>query len=177
MTLSPDVIERMRQVRLMLFDVDGILTDGTLYIGQTGELMKGFHVRDGLGLKLLAEAGVEVGLLSSRRSGIVEMRAAELDIALVRQGEGDKAIAFEAMLRDRNLTAAATGYMGDDFQDLPVLTRCGFAATVPEAPAAVREKAHLVTTAGGGRGAVRELCELILTARGMLASSVARYLA
>jgi 3-deoxy-D-manno-octulosonate 8-phosphate phosphatase (KDO 8-P phosphatase) len=175
MSIGTAVVERMNRLRLMLFDVDGILTDGTLYIGAGGELMKGFHVRDGLGLKLLADAGIEVGLLSSRRSAIVEMRAAELDISLVRQGEGDKAAAFDRLLRERGMDDAAAGYMGDDLVDLPVLARCGFAATVPEAPAAIRERVHFVSACGGGRGAVREVCELILGARGLLEPAVARF--
>ena len=176
MSIAPAVLERMKRLRMMLFDVDGILTDGALYIGRDGELMKAFHVRDGLGLKLLAEAGIEVGLLSSRRSAIVEMRAAELDIALVRQGESDKAAAFATLLRERGLDEAAAGYMGDDLVDLPVLERCGFAATVPEAPLAVRRRAHLVTECSGGRGAVREVCEHILGARGALEPAEARFL-
>lgn len=175
MSVAPGVVDCAKRMRLMLFDIDGILTDGTLYIGAGGEVMKGFHVRDGLGLKLLGEAGIEVGLLSSRRSAMVEMRAAELDIGLVLQGESDKAAAFEQLLQERALSPAQAGYMGDDLMDLPVLARCGFAATVPEAPQAVRDRAQYVCTCGGGRGAVREVCDLILAARGVLQSAIGRY--
>lgn len=175
MSIVPGVVDCAKRMRLMLFDIDGVLTDGTLYIGAGGEVMKGFHVRDGLGLKLLGEAGIEVGLLSSRRSAMVETRAAELDIVLVRQGESDKAAAFEQLLRERGLSPAQAGYMGDDLVDLPVLARCGFAATVPEAPQAVRDRVQYVCTCGGGRGAVREVCDLILAARGVLQSAIGRY--
>ena len=175
--MNPDsaIIERARRVRLMLFDVDGIMTDGTIYIGQDGEAMKGFNVRDGLGLKLLAQAGVEVGLLSARRSGIVDARAAELGIELVRQGEGDKRSAYAILLAERGLDWPESGYMGDDLPDLPVLTRCGFAASVPQACDAVKSRVHYVSAARAGSGAVREVCDLIVAAKGLLESAVARY--
>ena len=173
---TPEVIERARRVRLMLFDVDGVLTDGTLYLGEGGEIMKAFNALDGHGMKMLAESGVEVGLLSSRQSRIVANRAAELGIALVRQGAADKASEFGAILAARKIEAAQAGFMGDDVLDLPVLTRCGFAASVSGAPEAVRARAHFLPDSPGGRGAVREVCEFIMRAQNNFDAAMNRYL-
>ncbi len=117
MSPGQDLSRRMKAVKLLLFDVDGVLTDGTLYLGQGGELMKAFNVRDGQGLKMLHEAGIEVGLLSTRQSAIVEFRAAELGIALVLQGASDKRAVFGRLLAERKLPAEHCGYMGDDLVD------------------------------------------------------------
>jgi 3-deoxy-D-manno-octulosonate 8-phosphate phosphatase (KDO 8-P phosphatase) len=175
--MSADAAERAKRVRLMLFDVDGVLTDGTLYLGPAGEAMKGFNVRDGHGLKLLAEAGIEVGFLSTRSSDIVRARARELGITLVLQGEAHKRTAFQALISERSLAPERCGYMGDDLLDLCVMVDCGFAATVPEASGAVRERAHYVSAARGGHGAAREVCEFILGAHGVLDEAVRRHLA
>ena len=172
----PQAIERARRIRLMLFDVDGVLTDGTLYMGEGGEIMKAFNALDGHGMKMLAESGVEVGLLSSRQSPIVAIRAAELGITLVHQGAADKADEFAAILAGRQIQAAQAGFMGDDVLDLPVLTRCGFAASVPDAPEAVRSRAHFLSGSPGGRGAVREVCEFILRAQNNFDAAMSRYL-
>ena len=163
--MGADTIQRAARVRLMLFDVDGVLTDGTLYIGESGELMKAFNVRDGHGLKMLQASGVEVGLLSSRKSSIVIRRAAELGISLVLQGAIDKLAVYRGLLADRGLPAERSGYMGDDLMDLDVMSCCGFSAAVPEAAEAVRARAHYVSRAGGGKGAAREVCDLILAAQ------------
>jgi 3-deoxy-D-manno-octulosonate 8-phosphate phosphatase (KDO 8-P phosphatase) len=168
--------ERMRRVKLMIFDVDGVLTDGTLYFSETGAELKAFNARDGHGLKMLKESGVEVAILSSRRSRAVELRAAELGITLVQQGASDKGKAFEELIARVRASAATAGYMGDDLVDLPVLARCGFAASVPEAVQPVRKRAHHVTRAAGGRGAVREVCELIMRAQGTFDDAIARHL-
>ena len=174
--MPEDIRERMRELRLMIFDVDGVLTDGTLYLSDSGAEMKAFNVRDGHGLKMLKESGVEVALLSARRSRAVELRAAELGIALVEQGAADKGAAFDALLARTRLSSAAAGYMGDDVVDLPVLVRCRFAASVPEAPDTVRRRVHHVTWAPGGRGAAREVCELIMQAQETLERAIARNL-
>jgi 3-deoxy-D-manno-octulosonate 8-phosphate phosphatase (KDO 8-P phosphatase) len=164
----------MRELRLMIFDVDGVLTDGTLYLSDSGAEMKAFNVRDGHGLKMLRESGVELALLSARRSRVVELRAAELGITLVEQGAADKGAAFDALLARMRLSPAAAGYMGDDVVDLPVLVRCGFAASVPEASETVRRRVHHVTRAPGGHGAAREVCELIMQAQDTLERAIAR---
>ena len=161
----------------MIFDVDGVLTDGRLYLSSGGEEMKAFSTRDGQGIRLLQEGGVAVGVITARRSQVVERRAQELGIGLLRQGAADKAAAFAELLSVHGISAAQAGYMGDDLADLPVLIRCGFAATVPSAPDVVRGRAHYVARATGGEGAAREVCEFILKAQGTLEGAIAAYLA
>jgi 3-deoxy-D-manno-octulosonate 8-phosphate phosphatase (KDO 8-P phosphatase) len=175
--MSGDLVERMRRLKLMIFDVDGVLTDGTLYFSETGAELKAFNVRDGHGIKMLKESGVEIAILSARRSRAVDARAAELGLTLVEQGAGDKAKAFEVLIARVRVPAEAVGYMGDDLVDLPVLTRCGLAVSVPDAPELVRARVHHVTRAPGGRGAVREICEAIMRAQNTLERAVARQLA
>jgi len=161
----------------MIFDVDGVLTDGRLWYGPEGEALKVFHAADGHGVKMLAASGVITALLSGRRSAAVERRAAELGIAHVLQGIEDKRPAFESLLARVGVEAAATGYMGDDLVDLPVMTRCGFACAPCEAPAFVRQHAQYVVRAPAGGGAAREVCELVMHAQGTLAARLAAYLA
>ena len=175
--MPEELQRRLRELRLMIFDVDGVLTDGSLYIGESGAEMKVFNVRDGHGLKMLKESGVEVALLSARRSRAVELRAVELGIALVEQGAADKNRAFDALLSRAGYSAATAGYMGDDVMDLPVLVRCRFASSVPEAPEAVRNRVHHVTRAPGGRGAAREICDLIMQAQDTFERAIASRLA
>ena len=172
-----DLLERMQRLKLMVFDVDGVLTDGTLYFSEAGAELKAFNARDGHGIKMLKESGVEVAILSAQRSRAVDARAAELGLKLVEQGAGDKGRVFESLIARAGVSADAAGYMGDDLVDLPVLARCGFAACVPEAPEAVRGRVHHVTRAAGGRGAVREVCELIMRAQNTLERAIARQLA
>jgi len=169
--------ERARGVKLMIFDVDGVLTDGRLYLSDNGEEMKAFSTRDGQGIKLLREAGIAVGVITARSSRVVERRARELGIELLRQGASDKAGVLAELLSGQNLQASEAGYMGDDLADLPVLMRCGFAATVQSAPEAVRTRVHYVARSAGGEGAAREVCEFILTAQNALEQAIARYLA
>jgi len=175
--MTAELLERMRRLKLMIFDVDGVLTDGTLYFSETGGELKAFNARDGHGLKMLKESGVEVAILSARRSRAVDARAAELGITFVTQGAGDKREAFEELIVRARTSAEAAGYMGDDLVDLPVLARCGFAASVPDAPELVRARVHHVTRAAGGRGAAREICELIMRAQDTLDRVIARQLA
>jgi 3-deoxy-D-manno-octulosonate 8-phosphate phosphatase (KDO 8-P phosphatase) len=177
MTAGADaVLERARGLKLMAFDVDGVLTDGVLYLTDDGAEMKAFHTLDGLGLKLLAGAGVELALITGRSSRVVAKRAAELGIARLFQGADDKLAVLERLRAELGLAFGACGYMGDDLPDLPLLARCGFAATVPDAQDAVRARAHYVSRRPGGRGAVREVCEVILAARGALDRAVDGYL-
>ena len=175
--MTDGIAARVQRLKLMIFDVDGVLTDGTLYFSEAGAELKAFNARDGHGMKMLRQSGVEVAILSARSSRAVEARAAELGITLLEQGVADKGAAFEGLVARLRVPAAAAGYMGDDVVDLPVFTRCGFAVSVPEAPDMVRERAHLVTRTPGGRGAVREVCELIMRTQGSLERVVARQLA
>ena len=171
-----NIHDRARKLKLAAFDVDGILTDGALYLSDSGDEIKAFFSLDGHGMKMLRESGVELALITGRKSRIVELRAKNLGIETVYQGVEDKARAFAELLSARNLDAAAVSYMGDDVVDLPVMIRCGLALSVPEAPLVVRQHAHYVTRAAGGRGAVREVCELIMHAQGTLDARIQSYL-
>lgn len=161
----------------MIFDVDGVLTDGTLLYGPQGEALKAFSAHDGHGLKMLGESGVACALLSGRRSAAVAKRAAELGIRHVLQGIDDKLPALEELLRTERMGLESTGYMGDELVDLPVLTRCRFACAPREAPDAVRSRVHYVTKAPAGRGAVREVCELVMRAQDSYQRALGKYLA
>jgi 3-deoxy-D-manno-octulosonate 8-phosphate phosphatase (KDO 8-P phosphatase) len=169
-------ITRAARVRLMIFDVDGILTDGSLHFGPDGEIIKVFNVLDGHGIKLLQQSGVATAIISARQSPIVARRAADLGIVHLQQGVHDKLAAFNTLTAQTGLTAEACGFIGDDVIDLPVLSRVGFAASVPQGHPEVRSRVHYVTTAGGGRGAAREVCDLILRAQGNYEAALAPYL-
>ena len=172
-----DIMARVKQVRVAAFDVDGVLTDGALYYTDAGEEFKAFNVQDGQGIKMLQECGVTIAIITSRSSKLVENRARNLGIEHLYQGVENKLDAMNTLLKRLNLELTAASYMGDDVIDLPVLRRCGFAVSVPDAPALVRQHAHYVTRAGGGRGAVREFAEFVMHAQGTLDAALARYLA
>jgi 3-deoxy-D-manno-octulosonate 8-phosphate phosphatase (KDO 8-P phosphatase) len=157
--------ERARRVRLAIFDVDGVMTDGTLYIGAQGEAFKAFNILDGHGVKMLQAAGIATAIISGRTSEAVARRAAELGIAHVTQGSADKAAALRALCGRAGVQAQDCSFMGDDLPDLDVMRLCGLAVAVANAVDAVKEAAHYVTRASGGRGAVREFCEMLLAAR------------
>lgn len=163
-----DVYHRARNIRVAIFDVDGVLTDGALYYADSGEEMKAFDVHDGHGIRMLKASGVEAAIISSRSSGALESRARNLGIGLLYQGAADKLAAFGELLGRCGIGAEACAYVGDDLVDVPVMERCGLAVAVPDAPAPVRRLAQYVTRARGGRGAVREICEIILHSRGTL---------
>jgi 3-deoxy-D-manno-octulosonate 8-phosphate phosphatase (KDO 8-P phosphatase) len=163
-----DLEARARALRLAIFDVDGVMTDGTIYMGPQGEALKAFSILDGHGIKMLQQAGIACAIISGRRSEAVSRRAEELGIEHVAQGIGDKVAAFERLLSQAGIEAGASAFMGDDLPDLPVMRLCGLAVSVPGGVEEVRAAAHYVTRAPGGRGAVREFCELVLRARGNL---------
>lgn len=165
-----DLQARARAVRLAIFDVDGVMTDGTLYIGPQGESFKAFNILDGHGVKMLQSAGVATAIISGRASEAVAWRAKELAIAHVVQGASDKVAEFDRLLASLALAPEACAFVGDDLPDLPVMTRCGLAVAVANAADGVKAAAHYVTRASGGRGAVREFCELVLRAQGQLAA-------
>ncbi len=167
--------ERAAAIRLMAFDVDGTLTDGSLNIGPEGEAFKRFSVRDGLGLVLLAQAGIRVAIVTGRRSAIVEQRARELRIETVLQGVGDKAQALHDLCSANRLDLSQAGFMGDDWPDLPAMAIVGFAATVPDAAAEVRRAAHWTARLPAGGGAARELAEFVLHSQGLLDSMLGRF--
>ncbi|MBU2262566.1 MAG: HAD-IIIA family hydrolase [Proteobacteria bacterium] len=169
------LLNKIRRVKLLILDVDGVLTDGRIIIDDAGAESKNFDVRDGHGLKILMRYGIEVALLTGRRSQVVEHRAAELGIAEVHQGIWNKAEVFAEILQRRNLAPEETAYAGDDVVDIPVLRQVGFAVAMADAVPEVCHVADYVTSCRGGRGAVRELCEMILKAQGFWADVAARY--
>lgn len=168
---------RAKHVRLMLFDVDGVLTDGRLWYGPSGEALKAFSVLDGHGIKQLMHSGVAVALLSGRTSAAVAARASELGIAHVLQGIEDKLASYMKLCTALGIAAAQTGFAGDELVDLPVLRRCGFACAPREAHEEVRGHVHYVAQAPAGGGAVREICDFLMKAQGTLDAAHARYLA
>jgi 3-deoxy-D-manno-octulosonate 8-phosphate phosphatase (KDO 8-P phosphatase) len=167
---------RAAAVRLLVLDVDGVLTDGRLYYADDGIELKAFDIQDGLGLRMLAATGVEIAVITGRRSRALEQRVENLGIRHTFQNAADKLTAFESLLRDLSLNANAAAAIGDDLPDLPILRRCELAASVPEAPALVQEHVHYVTRRSGGRGAVRELCELIMRAQGTLSARLHEFM-
>jgi len=159
--------QRAARIRLVALDVDGVLTDGRLYYGAQGEALKVFDVRDGHGIKMLMNQGIEVAILSARSSEIVATRARELGIRRVLQGRGDKAEAWRELLAQTVILTEHAGFIGDDLPDLPVLAQAGLAATVADARDEVKNVAHWIAPQPGGRGAVRALAEFILQAKGI----------
>lgn len=174
---SAEALRRAAAVRLMIFDVDGVLTDGSLHFGPLGEAMKTFNVLDGHGIKLLQSAGIATAIISARRSDMVARRAADLGITHLQQGVHDKLAGYRTLLAEVGLQPEQSGFIGDDVIDLPILIRAGFAASVPGAHPEVKSRVHLVTEARGGRGAVRELCDFILRAQGRYDDVISSYLA
>lgn len=175
-TVADEVAEKIRAVRLLVLDVDGVLTDGRIIYTDSGVEVKAFDVKDGHGVKLLARGGVDTALVTARTSRVVEVRAENLGIGLVYQGMLDKRKAFDDILEKTGLEPRELAYVGDDLVDLPVMRRVGFSATVADAVAEVRDGADYVATRPGGRGAVREVCELILRVQGRWDEVMARYL-
>jgi 3-deoxy-D-manno-octulosonate 8-phosphate phosphatase (KDO 8-P phosphatase) len=157
--------ERARRVRLLLFDVDGVLTDGVVTMHADGTESKGFHIKDGAAIVWAQRAGLSVGLLSARQSGATSHRAAQLAVRIVRQGISSKRTAFEQILLEGGFDPQDVAYMGDDLLDLPVLGQAGLSAAPADAAPEVRQAVHWVSSAPGGRGAVRELIELVLRAQ------------
>ena len=160
--LSTGVRNKAKSIVLLLLDVDGVLTDGRIIVDDRGVETKQFHVRDGQGISLLMRAGIEVGLITARSSPSVRHRAKELGIRLVRQGVRHKFLAYDEIKRSRGLADSQIAYVGDDIVDLPILRIAGLAVTVADGWAELRSAADLVTAAGGGQGAVREVAELLL---------------
>lgn len=157
---------RAKKIRLLLLDVDGVLTDGRIIIDDRGVETKQFHVRDGQGIALLLRAGIEVGFISARASAAVRRRAKELGVRLVRQGVRDKLQAYNEIKRQRGLGDAEIAYVGDDLVDWPLLRRAGLAVCVGDGWEEIRPRVHWVTRALGGAGAVREVADVLLKAQG-----------
>lgn len=161
-----DVVARAKRIRLIGFDIDGVMTDGGLYFSGSGELCKRFQVQDGFGLKLLMQAGIEIVIITGRESDIVARRARDLGIAEVHQNVPDKRACLDALLAKRQLDWSAAAYLGDDWPDLGVLRRVGLAAAPANADRIVSQHVHWQTQRAGGEGAVRDVCDLLLIAQG-----------
>jgi len=163
--MDNSLVKKMRAVKALVLDVDGVLTDGRIIFDDDGRELKFFHVRDGHGIKLLMRAGVEVIFLTGRTSQVVELRAKDLGVQSVYQGAKDKMTVLREVLADKGLKSEQTACMGDDITDVPLFRAAGFSAAVADACEEARKAADFVTRNKGGRGAVREICELILKAQ------------
>lgn len=174
--VPPTLLETARNIRLVLFDIDGVLTDGRLVFDDDGREYKAFHSRDGHGIKLLQRTGVAVGVISGRASKAVEHRVRELGIAHVYQNCSEKLAPCRALLAELGLAFSQAAFVGDDVVDLPVMLQVGLALAVQDAHWLVKHHAHWVTPSGGGRGAVREVCELIMHAHGTYTAALQDHL-
>jgi len=161
-------IELARSIELAVFDIDGVMTDGRLLFTDSGEQIKAFHVRDGLGLKALMKHGIRVAVITARVSGALDRRMTELGIDRVMQGHQDKATALDQLLETESVAPASVCYTGDDLVDWPAMRRCGLKCAPADADEWIRQQADFITRNPGGRGAVREICELILDAQDRL---------
>ncbi|ATG92090.1 3-deoxy-manno-octulosonate-8-phosphatase KdsC [Methylomonas koyamae] len=174
--LSSEQLAIVRELKLLVLDVDGVLTDGRLFFDDNGREYKCFHARDGHGIKLLRQTGVEVAVISGRKSNSVALRMQGLGVELVYQGHENKRAAFADILQRLNLQPRQVAYVGDDILDLPVMRQVGFAVAVRDANFAVLEHAHWRTETAGGLGAVREVCDLIMQVQGTFAGMLQSYL-
>ena len=175
-TISDNAVAQARKLRLMAFDVDGVLTDGSLFYSDDGIETKAFNTLDGHGLKMLQKAGIAVAIITGRKARCVELRAQNLGISHLFQAVENKHEVMTGLLAELGITAEEAGYMGDDVVDLPVMTFCGFSATPGDGHPLVARYASLATRRGGGHGAAREVCEFILEAQGKLDAALAPYL-
>jgi len=171
-----DTIEKAKKIRLVIFDVDGVLTNGALIYGQNGSEYKEFHVHDGFGLRMLQKSGVQIAIITAKNSEIVAQRAKDLKIQHVYQGQENKIPAFEDLKTKLQLSDEEIAYVGDDLPDLPLIRRVGLGVTVANAPAIMQQYAAWITKAKGGKGAAREVCDLIMEAQGSYQAMVKSYI-
>ena len=173
--ITEAILVRAKKIKLVIFDVDGVMTDGGLTIGDDGQEYKTFNTQDGLGMKLLKASGVQMAIITGRTSNVVKQRSESTGVAHFYQGVDDKLVAFNDLITKLNIAPEQTAFMGDDIVDMPPMLRCGLAVSVPAAPDSVKQRAHYVTRKEGGHGAVRELCELIMQAQGTLEAQLAPF--
>lgn len=171
-----DILAKAARIKLVIFDVDGVLTDGGLFMDHQGHEYKKFNSRDGHGMKMLQETGVEIAIITGRNSPVVNHRMNGLGVKHVYQGQQDKRVAFQQLMNDLKLDPANVAYVGDDVVDLPVMRQVGFAVAVQDAHLLVKQHAHWQTPSRGGCGAARDVCELIMEAQGKLQAQLAHYL-
>lgn len=173
--VTDDVLARAKKIKLMIFDIDGVMTDGGLTIGDDGQEYKTFHSLDGFGLKMLKKSGVEMAIITGRTSTVVSIRAENIGIKHLYQGVENKLEAYNDLINKLGVSPEETAFMGDDIVDVPPMLRCGLAVSVPAAFDLVKERAHYVTTREAGKGAVREVCELIMQAQDTFDALTAHY--
>ncbi|EEG84873.1 MULTISPECIES: 3-deoxy-manno-octulosonate-8-phosphatase KdsC [Proteus] len=166
--VSQQIIKKAEKIQLLICDVDGVMSDGLIYMGNNGEELKAFNVRDGYGIRCLLTSGIEVAIITGRQSKLLEDRAKTLGITYLYQGQHNKLLAYQQLLDTLNLKPEQTAYIGDDLIDLPVMEKVGLSVAVADAHPLLTPRANYVTRIAGGRGAVRELCDLILLAQGRL---------
>jgi len=174
--IETSLLDKAKKIRLLISDVDGVLTSGVLYYNAHGSEIKDFNVHDGLGMKLLQKSGVHLAIITAKQSEAVTIRMHDLNIKHVYQGQSNKLIAYEELKHLLNVNDAEIAYIADDLPDLPLLRRVGLPVSVPNAPHIIREHAAWVTDAAGGKGAVRELCDFIMKAQGTYDSLIDAYL-
>jgi len=172
-----DILQRASRIKLVIFDVDGVLTDGSLFLSDDGQEYKAFNSKDGFGMRLLQDAGIDVGIITGRESTLVKLRMKELGVSYVMQGRREKGPALDEMMQLTGLTLDQIAYVGDDVVDLPIMSRVGFSIAVQDARPVVKKHAHWITDNPGGRGAGRDVCELILEAHDKWDDIIKRYLA
>ncbi|WP_417499056.1 3-deoxy-manno-octulosonate-8-phosphatase KdsC [Methylophaga sp.] len=170
-----DILEKAKKIKLVVFDVDGVLTNGQIIIGDDGEEYKAFHSRDGHGMKLLQFTGVEIAIITGRTSRTVEHRMQSLGIKYVYQGQRVKLPVFQQLIKELKLSPEECAYVGDDWVDLSIMSRVGLAVAVQDADPIVKKHAHFITTSNGGHGAAREVCELIMEGQGNLQDQIERH--
>lgn len=172
---DPELLRRAARIRLLALDVDGVLTDGRLYFSNSGDETKSFSTLDGQGIKLLQESGVAVALITARQSNLVARRAENLGIRHLVQNCSDKLAALRLLLAQLELSLEQAAYVGDDLPDLACITRVGLGISVPNGHFSAQDRAALVTQRAGGHGAVREVCDLIMSAQGTLEAAITRF--
>ena len=175
MKISADALERAKKVELIIFDVDGVLTDGKIYMGENGELFKAFHCHDGFGMTATRKCGLKMAIITGRTSPCTANRAREIGIHSVKQGQMNKRGAYKELKAEFNLTDEQIAYVADDIIDLPVFVQVGFRAAVGDAAEEVKERAHFISDNLGGYGAVREVLEFILKAQGKWDKIIRQY--
>lgn len=174
--MNPDLLTKLKAIKLLILDVDGTLTDGLIYYGNSGEILKAFHVHDGLGMHLLKKAGIELAIITAKQSDAVAHRMRELGLTHVYLGQHDKRPAYETLKSTLNLKDENIAYMGDDLPDLCLMQRAGVSFTLKNATSPMHQHADYITKKKPGRGAVREVCDLILEAQDKLEATIAPYL-
>jgi 3-deoxy-D-manno-octulosonate 8-phosphate phosphatase (KDO 8-P phosphatase) len=173
--IDESVLQRAQTIKLAIFDVDGVLTNGTLFMGDDGQEYKAFNSRDGHGMKMLVANGVETAIITGRQSDVVTHRARDINIKYLHQGALEKLPVYEKLIAELGLTPEQTAFVGDDIVDLPIMLRAGLSVAVADAHPMVKEHSHWVTPGAGGCGAAREFCEMVMFAQGNYAAEMQRY--